>query len=345
MKTPVVRRAAGAGLAAAHVLGLSTTALGSKSEPGKPSAAKVKVAFLIATTSAGYTRGMLTAARKAAKANNVDLTVFDAQFNPQKQLAQCQDAIARNTFQAIVTLPASSPAMVPCAKLAKKAGIPLISTDTPIGTNLAKGEPTVPGVTSQVLVPALTAFKVLEPYVDKACNKVGGGKNCHVGFIMGVKALALTSAARRMMHRWTQGMIFVGEAEGFYQRQGGLKVMQDLLQKDPDLNILVSMSDDMALGAELAMKGVGKVPGRDVLILTQGGSFQGVANLRAGRWFATSLANAEVEGRVPIELAAKVARGGKIPRFVNSTKASGLPQVITPENLKKYPDFKGTFPA
>ena len=69
-----------------------------------------------------------------------------------------------------------------------------------------------------------------------------------VGFIMGVKALALTGPASDTIHKWTKNMTFVGEGEGGYQRGGGLKVMQDLLQKDPDLNILVSMSDDMALG-------------------------------------------------------------------------------------------------
>ncbi len=314
---------------------------------GAPATAPVKVAFLIATTSAGYPRGVLDAAKAAAKKNNVAITVFDAQFNPQKQFAQCQDAISRKTFKVIVTLPAASPAMVPCARLVKAAGIPLISTDTPIGSDLKSGKPSVPGVTAQVLVPAITAFASLKGSVLSACKKVGGGSKCHVGFIEGVKALALTTPASGMLHAWVKqvGGVYVGEAEGFYQRGGGLKVMQDLLQKDPSLNVLVSMSDDMALGAEVAMKAVGKTPGKDVLVLTQGGSFPGVARLRAGTWYATSVVNAFAEGGVPIELAAKLAAGHKVPSYVNSTTAGGTAQIINKAVLAKMPKFKGTFPA
>ncbi len=326
-------------------LGLALSACGGSKKAAAPPAAPVKVAFLIATTSAGYPRGVLTAAKAAAKKNNVAITVFDAQFNPQKQFAQCQDAIAQKTFKVIVTLPAASPAMVPCARLAKAAGIPLISTDTPVGSDLKSGKPSVPGVSAQVLIPAITAFASLKDSVLSACKAVGG--TCHVGFIEGVKALALTTPASGLMHAWVKqaGGVYVGEAEGFYQRGGGLKVMQDLLQKDSGLNVVVSMSDDMALGAEVAMKAVGKVPGKDILVLTQGGSFPGVARLRAGTWYATSVVNAYSEGGVPIQLAAKLAAGQKVPSYVNSTTAGGTAQIINKAVLAKMPTFKGTFPA
>lgn len=332
-------------LVAAAASMTATLASGAPSARNGRSAERVKVAFLIATTAAGYPRGMLDAANKALKKNNVAMTVFDAQFNPQKQIAQCQDAVSSKKFQAIVVLPAASPAMVPCAKLAKRANLPLISTNTAVGTDVSHYEPLVAGVTSQVLVPATVAAGALGTPLAQACKLKGGGKNCHVGFIMGVKALALTGPALKNMHKWTKNMTYVGEAEGFYQRQGGLKVMQNFLQKDPDLNILVSLSDDMALGAEIAMRAVNKVPGKDILVLTQGGSYPGVKNLRSGRWFATTVSNAETEGRIPIELAAKAARGEKVPRSVDSTKAGGTPQIINKDVLKKLPKFKGTFPA
>jgi ribose transport system substrate-binding protein len=320
---------------------------GAAGATGGASTSPTRVAFLIATTSAGFPRGVLNAAKAEAKKHNVAITVFDAQFNPQKQFAQCQDAIARRTFQAIVVLPAASPAMVPCARLAQQAKIPLISTDTPVGSNLRTGKPTVPGVTAQVLVPAITAFASLKNSVLSACRKQGGGDKCRVGFIMGVKALALTTPASELLQSWVKqaGGVYVGEAEGFYQRGGGLKVMQDLLQKDPKLNVLVSMSDDMALGAEVAMKSAGKQPGRDILVLTQGGSYPGVQRLRAGAWYATSVVNAQAEGAVPIRLAAQAVAGKKIPSYVNSTKAGGTPQIINQAVLEKLRWFKGTFPA
>ncbi len=348
MKIPGRRHVGGIGVVVILTLAVTASAFGSasrQSTPARSSAEPVNVAFLIATTSAGFTRGILTAAKKAAAANNVKLTVFDAQFNPQKQFSQCQDVVSGGKFQAIVTLPAASPAMVPCAKLAKEAGIPLITTNVAVGSDLSHYQPLVPGVTAQVLVPATVAWNAVRAPLLAACKAKGGGKNCRVGFIMGVKALALTGPANKTIHTWTKGMTFVGEAEGFYQRGGGLKVMQNLLQKDPELNILVSMSDDMALGAQAAAKAANKKFGTDILVITQGGSFPGVASLRAGTWYATTVSNAETEGRVPIELAAKAVRGVTIPRFVDSTKAGGTPQVINKGVLKGLPKFKGTFPA
>lgn len=348
MKAPALRGTAGIGVALLLTLAVTASAFGGASRQDtrtRQGAEPVNVAFLIATTSAGYTRGILTAAKKAAAANNVKLTVFDAQFNPQKQFSQCQDVISGGKFQAIVTLPAASPAMVPCAKLAKQAGIPLITTNVPVGSDLSHYQPLVPGVNSQVLVPATVTWNAIRKPLIAACQAKGGGKNCHVGFIMGVKALALTTPASKTVHVWTKNMTFVGEAEGFYQRGGGLKVMQNLLQKDPDLNILISMSDDMALGAQAAARAANKKFGSDILVITQGGSVPGVASLRAGTWYATTVSNAETEGRIPIELAAKAARGQKVVRFVDSTKAGGTPQVINKDVLKGLPQFKGTFPA
>lgn len=346
-----MRRRHGLAAAAVAVVGVAAVWVGTvAAQPGAArgaAASPTKVAFLIATTSAGFPKGVLNAAKAEARKRNVAITVFDAQFNPQKQFSQCQDAIARKTFQAIVTLPAASPAMVPCARLARAARIPLISTDTPIGSNLSTGKPTVPGVTAQVLVPAITAFASLKASVLAACKNRGGGDSCHVGFIMGVKALALTTPASKLLQGWVEqaGGVYVGEAEGFYQRGGGLKVMQDLLQKDPELNVLVSMSDDMALGAEIAMRAAGKQAGKDVLVITQGGSYPGVARLRSGAWYATSTVNAQMEGAVPIQLAARAAGGKRIPSFVNSTKAGGTPQILTGAWLRKNAWFKGTFPA
>lgn len=348
--TPKVRRPVWTVAATALAAGVLVPAVASGASPSRSSgaaASPVRVAFLIATTSAGYPRGILQAAKLAAKRNNVSLTVFDAQFNPQKQFAQCQDAISSGRFDAIVTLPAASPAMVPCARLAAAKHIPLISTDTPIGSDLRSGKPSVPGVTAQVLVPAITAFASLKGSVLSACKQMGGGSSCHVGFIIGIKVLALSTPASGLLQQWVKqsGGVYVGEGEGGYQRGGGLKVMQTLLQKDPGLNVLVSLSDDMALGAEIAMKAVSKTPGQDVLVITQGGSYPGVARLRAGTWFATSVASAESEGRVPIELAVKAVAGKKVPSYVNSSTATGIPQVINKAVLAKYPKFKGTFPA
>jgi ribose transport system substrate-binding protein len=310
----------------------------------------VRIAYLLATQAAGYPQGMLQAAEQAAQRAGAELQVFDAQFDPQRQVSQCQDAVTSGRFDAIVALPAASPPMIACARAAAQQDIPLIATNTPIGTDLASPTSDVPGVTSQVLVPALTAFGA-EPgggahdLLTGMCEAVEGP--CRIGFIQGVAALALTAAADRNVKRLARenGWELVGTCEGNYQRQGGLQCMQDLLQRAPDMNVLMSQSDDMALGAERAMRARGKTPGEDILVGTQGGSVAGIENIKSGRWFGSILSLAEPEGRIPIELAVRAARGEQVPRSVDPNEATGMPLVLDQRNKDEFPDFEGQFEA
>lgn len=314
---------------------------------GGSSEEAVSIAYLVATEAAGYPQGMLKAAEEAAGENNAEIEVFDAQFNPQEQVSQCQDAVARGTFDAIVTLPAASPAMVACARAAEGKDIPLIATNTPVGTDLENGEPTVPGVTSQVLVPAATVSQTgFQELLPELCEQVDGA--CKVAFIVGVRALALSGIAEETVKKITSeepNMELVGVCEGGYQRQGGLGCMQDMLQKDPGVNVLLSMSDDMALGAEGAIRKAGKTPGKDIFVGTQGGSLQSVERIRDGRWYGSVVAPAEPEGAVPVELAAKAARGEEVPTYVDPLEEAGLPLVFDQQNKGEFPDFVGMFEA
>lgn len=305
----------------------------------------VQIAWLTATLAAGYPQGMLEAAEAAAEEVNAELEVFDAQFDPNAQLAQCQDAIAQGTFDAIVVLPAASPVMVPCAEEAAAAGIPLVATNTPIGDDFSVYEPQVEGVTSQVLVPATVAMEAGGQAVVEAC---ADRDPCYIGAVVINRALALSTIQAEVAEQVAEdndNIELVGVAEGGAQREGGLTAMQDFLQRQPDFDVLFSGSDDMALGAEEAIQSAGLTVGEDVLIVTQGSSVPGIEALREGRWFATTQSNARTEGALPIELAAMAARGEEVPPFVDSSEASGLPQILTPEVLQDNPDFEGTFPA
>jgi ribose transport system substrate-binding protein len=330
--------------------GASTTATTTQANTDKP----VNIAYLVATAAAGYPQGMITAAEAKAKEVGATMQVFDAQFDPGKQVAQCQDAVTSGKFDAIVALPAASPPMVACARAAEKAKIPLISTNTPIGTDLASGPPTVPGVTAQVLVPAETAFgkepgdgahDLLTNMCAEAEKSLGG--ECNIGFIVGVKALALTAAAEKNVTELAKekGWKIAGTCEGGYQRQGGLKCMQDLLQKDKDINVLMSLSDDMALGAEGALKAAGKTPGEDILVGTQGGSVVGIENIFDAKWYGSILSLAEPEGAIPVELAARAVRGETIEDYVNPNEATDKPLVLDQLNKEEVGQFPGQFKA
>ncbi|MBV9004809.1 MAG: sugar ABC transporter substrate-binding protein [Solirubrobacterales bacterium] len=328
--------------------GASTSSSGTTT--ASTSGKTTNIAYLLATEAAGYPLGMKAAAQAVASQYHANIQFFDAQFNPATQVAQCQDAITRGTFQAIVTLPAASPPMVVCARLAAQHHIPLIATNTPIGDNLGQIAPTVAGVTSQVLVPALTYFggqpnQGSGQLLRSMCKQVKG--TCRIAFIIGNPALALTTPAENAIHALAAkyGWQVVGTCAGNYQRQGGTTCMQDLLQKAPNLNVVMSLSDDMAQGATQVLEKAGKVPGKDVLIGTQGGSYEGVPLIRAGKWYGSIISPAKPEGAIPVQLAVAAAQGKTVPNAVDPLKAENLPLVFDQQNKDQYPTFQGYFHA
>jgi fructose transport system substrate-binding protein len=349
--------AAAAALVMALVLGAcgsSSSSSSTNASGGASTAASsgktVNIAYLLATEAAGYPLGMKAAAQSVAPKYHANIQFFDAQFDPAKQVAQCQDAVSRGTFQAIVALPAASPPMVVCARFAAQHHIPLIATNTPIGANLTQIAPTVAGVTSQVLVPA-TRFFGPNPtdgsgqLLPAMCRQVKG--TCRLAVIIGNPALALTVPVERTIKALAakNGWQVVGFCTGNYQRQGGSSCMQDLLQKAPNLNAVMSLSDDMAQGATQVLARAGKTPGKDVLIGTQGGSYEGVPLIRQGKWFGSILSLAGPEGSIPVQLAVQAAQGQKVPNAVEPNQQVGLPLVLDQQNKNQYPNFAGYFHA
>jgi ribose transport system substrate-binding protein len=334
-------------MGSALAIGAAAESSSSAASSGKVTAAssKINIAFLVATLSAGYPEGMLKYMNQEAAKDNAKITVFNAQFNPQTQVAQCQDAITSGKFRAVITLPAASPPMVACAAEAASAHIPLVAANTPIGTDYTHFTSSVHGVTSQVLIPANTAWGAsgIGTLLDHMCAAVKAA--CQIGLIEGVPALALTASAQTGVSQaiaahpsWKPA----GTCVGNYEQSGGLTCAQDLLQKDPKLNVLISQSDGMAIGAGGPIKDRGLVEGKTILIGTQGGSVQGVQLIKAGTWYGSIISDARGEGAIPVDLAVKAVHGETVPKFVNPNKADGLPLVFDQTNKQKYAKFAGT---
>lgn len=302
----------------------------------------LRIAFLTATNAAPFPQAEVQNAERIAKEQGAKLEVFDAQFDPQKQASQCQDAMTSNSFDAVIVLPAAGPVLVPCAQQAERAGIPLIAVNSPIGADFTKVEPTVPGVTAQVLRPAKEQEEVV---AQAAVNACADQDPCNVGVIIGPRALpfsAMLDAAIKDAAKANPQLKIAGIVEGDFSPDSGTKAAQNLLQKEPALNVLVALSDDMALGAELALSRAGKKPGDDILIIGQGASVAGVKKVRAGAWYGTTPSLAETEARLGFDLAVKAARKQQISNpGIHSNKSAGLPLILDQSNKDKYPDFIG----
>ena len=92
--------------------------------------------------------------------------------------------------------------------------------------------------------------------------------------------------------------------------EGGLKAMESLLAKDPDINVVYTINEPSAAGAYEALKAAGKT---DVLIVSVDGGCPGVADVKDGVIGATSQQYPLLMASLGIEAIAKYAADGTLP--------------------------------
>ena len=93
--------------------------------------------------------------------------------------------------------------------------------------------------------------------------------------------------------------------------EGGRRAMENLLAKDPDINVVYTINEPAAAGAYEALKSIGRE--NDVLIVSVDGGCPGVANIRDGVIGATSQQYPLLMASLGIEAIAAWAKDGTKP--------------------------------
>lgn len=309
--------------------GASTQAAGGK---GK------KIAFLAAAKGNAYVDASVKAITADAAKAGVQLTVFDAQFNPQKQLAQCQDAVTKK-YDAIITLSAVGVAMIPCAAQAQAANIPFVATNQPIGTSITTGTPTAKGVTSQVLTPLATVAGKDTGQVVAAC---GSTNPCNVVLLTAAKLIPVQAKAyETALAAATKAHpnIKVTSVDAGADRPGGLKAMQDTLQRISHPTVIASPNTQPMEGAAQALTEAGLKPGKDVKLVTNGGTSFQVPKVQSGTYYSTYVQMPATEVELALQYAIQAANGQTPPAWTDPHKPKNVPYEISKANVNNLGGF------
>mgnify|MGYP001188240971 CR=1 FL=1 len=100
--------------------------------------------------------------------------------------------------------------------------------------------------------------------------------------------------------------------------EGGRKAMENLLAKDPMINVVYTINEPAAAGAYEALKAIGRA--NDVLIVSVDGGCPGVANVKDGVIGATSQQYPLLMAKLGVEAIKQIADGGAPPE---NTSANG----------------------
>ena len=303
-----------------------------------PSGQGKKIAFLAAAKGNAYVDAAVKAVTADAAKVGVKLTVFDAQFNPQKQLAQCQDAVTKK-FDAIVTLSAVGVAMIPCAAQAQAANIPFVATNQPIGTSITTGEPTAKGVTSQVLTPLQTVAGQDIAQVVAAC---GSTSPCNVVLLPAAKLIPVQAKAYENALKKASSdhpNIKVTTVDAGADRPGGLKAMQDALQRVPKPTVITAPNTQPMEGAAQALTEAGLKPGKDVKLVTNGGTSFQIPKVKSGEYFSTYVQMPATEAELALQYAIQAADGQTPPTWTDPHKPKNVPYEVTQQNVNDLGGF------
>jgi len=215
-----------------------------------------------------------------AEAAGVELISIDANQDPSKQLADVENMLAQQPVCLIVS-PLESKASAPVVDLANEAGVPLVIIDRTIEATPGEGMYITEITQSHVLSGKLLAEKTVELLTEKYGEP--RGNVVHVQGLAGASPVIDANAGWDEVMAAYPNIKVVATADAGFTKDGGLKVMEDFLQRFPAGEIDVVRSDysDMTMGAIEAIKNAGRT---ELLgyVLGEGGHIKAIEAVVAG---------------------------------------------------------------
>ena len=325
-------------IAAAASTALALAACSSPATPSgtdEPSDAPLEVAYISFAVANTYDEPMLAAAQEVADANNVNLTVFDGNLDPNTQASLIQDAVASGQYDGIITQPIYGPAILDVVQQALDAGITVVNIDQILGEDFTTGATQLDGLAANVVfVPSDLGTKFGEQTVA-ACASLDLDP-CNVAYLHDVKASAIGVALWDGFTAATKGspVTVVAEGETFYNPAAAQTAVSDILTAHPEVN-LIATSDQGLQGAVLAIDAAGK-QASDFLMVGYGGSKWGQGKVADGVVFADVVQAPATEGKLGMEAMVDALRNGNKQGDVNPFKDFPNDGVMTKDTASKF---------
>ncbi|MBV9290493.1 MAG: ABC transporter substrate-binding protein, partial [Hyphomicrobiales bacterium] len=201
--------------------------------------------------------------------------------------------------------------LIPAILAAKKAGIPVLLVDRNVDQALAKaGQDYLAFIGSDFVQEG-------QRVADWTIQKTGGkGKILELeGSIGSSPANDRKKGFDETIKAKAPGMVILASQSGDFNRDKGRQLTETLLQAHPDATIVYAHNDEMALGAITAIEAAGKVPNKDILIVSIDGEKDGVQAIIDGKLGATCECNPRF-GPASFDILYKYANGEKIPPII-----------------------------
>ena len=323
-------------LVAAAAISLSTFALSSCGSSDAASGSDgsddgtITMGFAQVGAESGWRTANTKSIQESAAAAGVDLKFSDAQQKQENQIKAIRSYIQQKV-DVIAFSPVVTTGWDTVLQEAKRANIPVILTDRAVDTPDQTLYKTFLG--SDFVAEGKKAGDWLVAQEKTATGPVNivqlEGTTGSAPAIDRTKGFAAAIAAN-------PNLKVVASQTGDFTRSGGKQVMEAFLKSQPKIDVLYAQNDDMGLGAIEAIQAAGKVPGKDIKIITVDAVKDGMQALADGK-INFIVECSPLLGPQLMDLAKKVKDGQTVPARVltqETTFDQAAAQAALPE--RKY---------
>jgi ribose transport system substrate-binding protein len=200
-----------------------------------------------------------------------------------------------------------------------------------------------------VQIPGQVAFAGLGFYPNGQLLGAGvvqgcKGKNpCKVAWLPGLPELPLEKARTDGLNsivKTQKNIQVVATQAGGYLAAPALKATQNILQANPDVNVIVSSGDQMIAGAYRAIKLAG-IPDGKIKLYGNGCTYEAKVLILQGKQAGCSVYLPRTEAKIVVDLLVRAANGEQIKnRSIDPLTLSPIGPVGTKANIARFkPEF------
>jgi|HubBroStandDraft_1064217.scaffolds.fasta_scaffold01622_4 ribose transport system substrate-binding protein len=310
----------------------------------------LNVAFLNIGTLNTFGEIMAATAKSEAQQLGINITVYDANFDPQTQLNQAEDALNSGKYNAMVFLPLDGSVMCQFgSQTAPKAGVMIVNIGQELcgrADNPASGI-WQPGTVSQIGIQgSLDGYRV--SLAGCAQQLAGPQKMVLINGPADQPATDALAEAAQQYATQTGGSVLANLNVTQETPAGGQQVAENALESHPTATLLVSLYSGMTEGIMVALRQAGKL-GKVHVCDNAGVTKAEVPYIENGDIAASQAQLPSWDVIAGLKEALAVFNGAQPIRVVQPDAAGTLqaynsaspPQDVTAKNVASYPAYNG----
>ncbi len=283
---------------------------------GAAAGRSVTIALFVAIQANPVEQAIIKAFEKvAAEDGAARFVVLDSANSVQTELANCNDAIAAKRYDAFALKPVAGPPLMACATAALDKGIPVVAFGNAVGPDPDTAARQVKGLSASVIELAKTNGEAIAELVARACA-ARHASPCKVIYTHGPLAFDWASISRKYFLDTVAAqhpeISVVATGANNFDPNLARSLVKSFLQVHPDADVIAADADQGAIGAIAALKDLGRVPGRDVLVTGGAFSNHGKNLVLAGEMFGSTCLMPITEATTAAKYAIRAARGEPI---------------------------------